>query len=126
MRALDEHVKLARASIDFYPELDAAFEINVAKVRAVIPPELRARLQGPVEGMVRAAQAAYRAHSTAGRDLPVGRNQVQPRRSRDERVSTARPALESAARKVNEVASLRRIVRQLRQSEPALADQLGW
>jgi hypothetical protein len=63
MRALDEHVKLACASIDFQPELDAAFEINVAKVRAVLPTELRDRLGEPVEKLVRVAQAAYREHA---------------------------------------------------------------
>lgn len=126
MRALDEHVKLARASIDFYPGLDAAFEVDVAKARAVLPAELRERLQGPVESLVRAAQAVYRAHPTGGGDAPVAQDQTRRRRSRKKPIATARPAFESAARKAGELASLRRIIRQLRISDPGLAGQLGW
>jgi histidine kinase/DNA gyrase B/HSP90-like ATPase len=122
MRALDEHVKLARASIDFYPGLDAAFEINVAKVRAVLPTELRERLRAPVECLVRAAQAAYRAHP--GGD--TAREQTQRRKPQKGSNATARPALESAARKAGELPSLRRIVRHLRMSDPRLAEHLGW
>ena len=126
MRALDEHVKLARASIDFYPGLDAAFEVDVAKARAVLPAELRERLQGPVESLVRAAQAVYRAHPTGGNNAPVAHDQTRRRRSRKEPIATARPALEGAARKAGELASLRRVIRQLRISDPGLAGQLGW
>lgn len=60
MRANDEHTKLARASIDFYPDLDAAFGINIAKARVDLPTELRERLKDPVEKLVRRANARYR------------------------------------------------------------------
>ena len=93
MRALDEHVKLARASIDFYPGLDAAFEIDVAKVRAVLPAELRERLQGPVESLVRAAQAVYRAHPTGRDDAAELQDPTRRRRSRVEPVSSLAPLL---------------------------------
>jgi hypothetical protein len=124
MRALDEHVKLARASIDFYPGLDAAFEIDVAKVRAVLPAELRERLQVPVENLVRSAQAIYRAHPTGGADSARSHDQV--RRSKQATKPFARRALEGAARKTGDLASLRRIVRELRISDPELVRQLGW
>ncbi len=39
IRAADEHTKLARASLDFQTDLDLLFQINVAKMRALIPPE---------------------------------------------------------------------------------------
>lgn len=127
MRAVDEHVKLARASIDFYPGLDAAFEVDVSKARAVLPAGLRERLKGPVESLVRAAQAVYRAHPTGGSDVsPTAKAQTQRRKFRQGSNGFARPALESAARKTHEVAALRRIVRQLRISAPELAEQLGW
>jgi hypothetical protein len=122
MRALDEHVKLARASIDFYPSLDPAFEVDVSKARAVLPAELRERLQGPVENLVRAAQATYRAHSNGHRETPPATRS----RSNGPSIIGARAAIESVAGEVGESASLRKIIRKLRKSHPQLAAQLGW
>src|SRR5699024_9994084 len=47
-RAVDEHTKLARASIDFDTDLDDAFNINVAKMRVALPPQLKQMLSRPV------------------------------------------------------------------------------
>lgn len=117
MRAPDEHLKLARAAIDFFPDLDHVFEINVAKVRVSIPADLRQQLQRPIESLVRAAQAAYRSHSDSE---PLTRR-------RGEKVSVALcEALESAASAVGERTALRKIVRELKRSEPSLATKLGW
>lgn len=123
MRALDEHLKLARAAIDFYPELDSAFAINVSKVRVVLPPQLRERLRGPVESLVREAQATYRAHASSDRERrcrPIGHTggRVIP--------AAARKALEGAARRAGELGALRRIVRELRAHDPTNARNLGW
>jgi len=118
MRTLDEHVKLARAALDFYPELDAAFEINVAKVRAVLPAELRERLQEPVEVLVRAAQAAYREHGASEEGGTRSRRAADVK-GRD----LAR--LEGAARRIGELRALRRVFRELRRSEPEVARRLG-
>ena len=118
MRALDEHVKLARAAIDFFPDLDAAFQINVAKVRAVIPADLRDRLKGPLEELVRAAQTSYRAHSKQVKKVN-GRSRVTSK-------SRFRPALEAAARGAGEAKALRRIARELKELEPRLARDMGW
>jgi hypothetical protein len=122
MRALDEHVKLARASIDFYPALDPAFEVDVSKARAVLPAELRERLQGPVENLVRAAQAAYRAHSNGHGEVPP----TARARSQSPPILGARAAIESAADRAGESESLQRIIRKLRRSHPQLLAQLGW
>jgi hypothetical protein len=119
MRALDEHVKLARAAIDFFPDLDSAFEINVAKVRAVLPADLKERLQKPLEELVRAAQATYREHSGGNGPTLNGRRSVKAN-------SIVRPALESAARDAGEYRALKRIVRELKEREPGVAKQLGW
>src|SRR5262249_49855232 len=61
LRALDEHLKLARASIDFFPELDAAFGVNVAKARVVLPVALREQVGDAIEALVARAQLAYRS-----------------------------------------------------------------
>lgn len=124
MRAQDEHLKLARAAIDFYPELDSAFEINVAKVRAVLPADLRERLQIPVETMVRAAQAVYREHAPQSEADSKG----DSRRSRRANgfAVIARPAMEKAAQRTGQLRALRRIVGELRSTDPEVARGLGW
>ncbi len=114
MRALDEHVKLARASIDFYPELDPAFKINVAKVRVSIPAELKEALVPDMDPWVRAAQSAYRANAkSAAPPRPAPRKEL-------------RLALERAAKDAGELPAFRRIVRRLRQMDPGKASDLGW
>ena len=45
MRSPDEHTKLARAALEFWPDLDEAFEINISKMRVKLPEELREQLQ---------------------------------------------------------------------------------
>jgi hypothetical protein len=125
MRALDEHVKLARASIDFFPELDSAFEVDVAKVRAVLPAALRERLHAPVEGLVRTAQSVYRAHPANDGVAP---RRVIPATPKPQvrSLASVRRALEGAAREAGELSALRRIVRQLRKCEPDITRQFGW
>jgi len=117
LRAPDEHLKLARASIDFFPELDPAFEVNVAKVRVSLPSELRERLKTPVDLLVRAAQAAYRheKQAVAGQERKTRRQTSVPKR-----------AIEAAARRAGEGPALKRIVRELRAQDPELARSLGW
>lgn len=44
-RAEDEHLKLARIAVDFYPDLDSAFGINIAKASVQIPPDIREELK---------------------------------------------------------------------------------
>ncbi len=61
MRAPDEHTKYARAALDFFPELDAAFGLNIAKMRVNFPQQLRERLKEPIEDLIRVAGSAYRA-----------------------------------------------------------------
>jgi hypothetical protein len=59
-RALDEHTKLARAAIDFDTDLDAAFNINVAKMRVALPPQLKQMLSRPISEQCILANNAYR------------------------------------------------------------------
>ena len=60
MRGIDEHTKLARASVDFDTDLDEAFQINVAKMRVSLPPALKPRLEKQVHDLCMAADDAYR------------------------------------------------------------------
>lgn len=60
MRSPDEHTKLARAAVEFWPEMDGVFEVNVAKVRVKLPDDLRNVLRQPVQDLTRRANTVYR------------------------------------------------------------------
>lgn len=76
MRSPDEHTKLARAAVEFWPEMDGVFAVNVAKVRVKLPDDLRNLLRQPVQDMTRRANAVYRKaqprgpHPTTGKGIP--------------------------------------------------------
>jgi hypothetical protein len=61
MRAPDEHTKYARIALDFFPELDAAFGINIAKMRVNLPQQLTSRMKEPIEDLIRNAKRLYSA-----------------------------------------------------------------
>lgn len=60
LRTTDEHSKLARIAIDIPPGLEDAFQINVAKMRVVLPEEIRPSLRALAAGVVARAQESYR------------------------------------------------------------------
>lgn len=60
LRTIDEHSKLARIALDVPPGLEESFQINVAKMRVVIPEEARPQLRAIAAGVVTHAQEAYR------------------------------------------------------------------
>lgn len=66
-RAPDEHTKLARVAIDFFPELDDAFGINISKVGVQLPQSLREQLKQPIETLIKEAKKAYNPR-TPGKD----------------------------------------------------------
>jgi hypothetical protein len=65
LRTLDEHAKLARIAIDLPAGDEARFAVDVAKMRVVIPAELRPELRVIASGAVAAAQERYRDHLAA-------------------------------------------------------------
>lgn len=71
IRGIDEHMKLARASVDFDTDLDEAFQINVAKMRVALPPTLRQMLEKPVHELCVRAEDAYRKAANAGDRKPT-------------------------------------------------------
>jgi hypothetical protein len=60
LRTMDEHSKLARLAVDVPAELEDLFQINVAKMRVVIPDELRPQLRALAAGVTNVAQEVYR------------------------------------------------------------------
>jgi len=91
LRTLDEHTKLARASLEFPSVLDGLFRVDVAKMRAAIPSEVRMMLEEPVNELSREADAVYRSDA-ALRNAP----EQTPRRSAGA-VDGAALAIRSAA-----------------------------
>jgi anti-sigma regulatory factor (Ser/Thr protein kinase) len=59
LRTSDEHTKFARIALDFWPDLDSEFDINIAKARVNLPADLRAKLQPHVEQLVKQARKLY-------------------------------------------------------------------
>lgn len=60
LRTIDEHSKLARIALDVPGALEDLFQINVAKMRVVIPEAVRPQLRALAAGVVNMAQEAYR------------------------------------------------------------------
>lgn len=120
LRTLDEHTKLARVALEFAPELDELFQVNVAKMRVGLPSELRVQMEKAVADLCRRAQTIYREAAT-----------------HDDRHSADRPtaaagaevglALRAAAMVLGDVEwnALERILELLRSTDPELAETLG-
>lgn len=138
MRTADEHTKLARAAIDFYPDLDPAFEVNIAKFRVTLPPELKEQLEEPVERLVKRAKAVYSGEKGAAANGSVSSQRTTPRATAGgsgtgknvgstpyKRVEV-KNALEQAAADAGEVEALKKIVRALVKRFPELADEFGF
>lgn len=150
IRVIDEHSKLARVAVDFFPELDASFGINIAKAFVQLPDDLRGQLEPIVSQVAKEADRRYRAKgSRRAVKVPAapGAPSVPP--SRDSRPISAeaeafpssnsrkgpkpaaaqgraRRAMEEAADVVGEADALALIVLELRDRHPEVADDLGW
>jgi hypothetical protein len=125
LRAIDEHTKLARAAIDFMPELDELFRINVAKMRVSLPVEVRPLIEPHVTDLCHRAQEMYR------RDLREGVNQEPLGTVRDEVTSSIDAqeigaAILSASLATKTTAQLQSIVDHLRRTNPNVVKRLGW
>lgn len=77
LRTADEHTKLARVALDFWPDLDSAFDLNVAKARVNLPADLRAQLQPIVEQVVKQARTVYSTRPGPG-PAPTGGSHRRP------------------------------------------------
>jgi hypothetical protein len=130
IRGIDEHTKLARASLDFDTDLDSVFNINVAKIRVTIPPQLRQIIERPINELCGQADDIYRKtsrhvaaiqHGSDGPEQPASGPGPTTRSSAD----GAGLALRAAAMHAGEYESFLRIVATLQQQEPEVAQALG-
>lgn len=135
VRAIDEHTKLARAALDFDTELDGAFNIDVAKMRIILPPQLRQMLEQPLTELCIRADAAYR--KTSRRDAATARGaRLAARQVPGQRAPLSVSdgpgdapslglALRSAAMQAGEYPAFQRIVAALQHHDPDIARSLG-
>lgn len=129
IRGIDEHTKLARAALDFDTDLDLAFNINVAKMRVAIPPQLRQMLEQPINELCGRADDAYRKtalraaadRAREGGKLPGVQLEAVPRALGED----AGLALRAAAMQAGEYPAFRRIAAALQQQAPEVAAALG-
>lgn len=133
IRGIDEHTKLARASLDFDTDLDSVFNINVAKMRVTIPVQLRQMLERPINELCGQADDAYRKTSRR-----TSREEAEQTSERPPRPPWAGPgpageasgedvglALRAAAMHAGEYEAFQRITAALQQQTPDVAAALG-
>ncbi len=72
LRTPDEHTKLARVALDIPPSADAAFEVNVSKMRLLIPSSIRPDLKALASAVASRAQSAFRQSGDGGRATARG------------------------------------------------------
>lgn len=126
IRGIDEHTKLARAALDFDTDLDSAFNINVAKMRVVLPPQLRQMLEAPVNELRILADEAYRRNSHAEmRRMPADLAAPPEVRAVTQAAATAGLALRTAAMQADAWPEWERIEETLRRESPEVARLLG-
>jgi len=131
IRAADEHTKLARAALDFDTDLDQIFQVNVAKMRVTLPPELRSLVESPIQDLCHQAEGVYRREpqgSTVA--APVAAEDTQNRspasREQPRPLDGSGLALRAAAMEVGEYEALGRIMDKVRERAPQVAVALGW
>lgn len=129
IRGIDEHTKLARAAIDFDTGLDSVFNINVAKMRVTIPPQIRQMLERPINELCAYADDRYRKTSRrATTDQTLGASSQRAGRMDPESpvlaVDDPGLALRAAAMQAGEYEAFRRIVAALIQQAPGVAKAL--
>ncbi|WP_397428702.1 ATP-binding protein [Pseudofrankia sp. BMG5.37] len=124
IRGIDEHTKLARASLDFDTSLDPAFNINVSKMRVSMPPQLRQIIETSVNELCLAANAAYRRSSHRG-NMPLHMGARQPTSAPSTDLALAGLALRSAAMQAGRYEALESILAIIRRDAPEIATALG-
>jgi hypothetical protein len=126
IRAADEHTKFARAALDFDTELDALFQINVAKMRVSLPPEVRTLLERPLNELCRRADAVYRRDSLHGSKRRGADRAATAGGRGDCDAGEIGVALMAAALDAGEHEAFARVMDSLQALSPEVAAALGW
>lgn len=124
LRGIDEHTKLARASIDFDTDLDETFQINVAKMSVVLPATLKNMLERPVHDLCIRADAAYRQSASDG-DSDARRSKLKSGSSDGVALREVGVALKAALLESGDLQGFRASLSTFRDRHPDLAASLG-
>jgi hypothetical protein len=126
-RASDEHTKLARISLDFTSELDAVFQVNVAKSGVTLPLAVKTMFAEQIKDLAAAAQKRYRSkvvpQGTAG--LP-GKKAVVATVERQVSAAALATLLDGVAKQEGMTAELNKLKTALRKEEPSISKKVGW
>jgi hypothetical protein len=125
-RGIDEHTKLARASLDFTNSLDEVFNINVAKMRVTVPAQLKQMLERPVSELCILADRVYRRHNVdtaEDTDDAVERDDKAPTSGS---LSEVGLALKSAAIQSGQYEAFKTVMKLMQDQHPELARGLGF
>lgn len=125
IRTIDEHTKLARASLDFDTPLDDAFNINVAKMRVSLPSQLRKMIARPVNELCMAADAAYRREN-ARKAIDQAETADSYPFGGTESGEAIGLALRTAAARTGNFEALTAITQLIKDEMPELAKHLGF
>ncbi len=121
IRGIDEHTKLARAAIDFGTELDEAFQVNVAKMRVVLPSTLKKMIARPIADLCAQAEARYRRASlVAERREVAGSEAVSNTALRDVGIALKASLLDATG-----LETFQKTLELLKDRHPELARSLG-
>jgi len=125
-RGIDEHTKLARASLDFTSSLDEVFNINVAKMRVSVPAQLKQMLERPVSELCILADRVYRRHSTDTTDDGDDAVEHNDNAPASGSLSEVGLALKSAAIQSGQYDAFKKVMELMHDQHPELARGLGF
>lgn len=126
-RGIDEHTKLARASLDFTCNLDEVFNINVAKMRVSVPAQLKQMLDRPVSELCILADRVYRRQNAdTVDDGDEGVDDEADKTSNSGVLPEVGLALKSLAIQSGQYEGFKRVMELMRDKYPELARGLGF
>ena len=119
LRAIDEHTKLARVSLDFPTSVDTDFKIDVSKMRVSLPAQINSLLTTPISELVATADQRYRHRAHDERPEMTKKPQAPV-------VGELGALLLVAALEEGLSVELDRIMKRLGVNDPDIASGLGW
>lgn len=132
IRTNDEHTKYARAALEFFPDVDDAFGINISKMQVSLPDGLRTDLKKPITILCKRAKDLYNA---GGKTIPKrkhitsrkGQSYLKPQPPTPiTSISHIGQSIEQAANNIGEDEVLDRIKQELHKIDKDVINALGW
>ena len=125
-RGIDEHTKLARASLDFTYDLDEVFNINVAKMRVSVPAQLKQMLDRPVSELCILADRVYRRHNSDAADQTDEQPETSGRPPAGGTLAEVGLALKASAIQSGQYEGFKKVMAVMRKRHPDLSAGLNF